>query len=52
MKFLGIMGCRHRDFWLIAISYGFMTGVYSGWGSFLAPNIVALHFVRQFYNYM
>ena len=30
---------HHKQFWLIAASYGLMTGVYSGWGSFLTPNL-------------
>eukprot|EP00039_Didymoeca_costata_P010019 m.133926 g.133926 ORF g.133926 m.133926 type:complete len:460 (+) comp14681_c0_seq2:192-1571(+) len=30
---------QHKSFWLCGLSYGVMTGVYSGWGAFLAPNI-------------
>ena len=30
---------RHRQFWLIAFAYGIMTGTYSGWGSYLEPNL-------------
>ena len=32
---------RHRQFWLIATAYGMITGVYSGWGSYLEPNLQA-----------
>lgn len=30
---------RKRSFWCVAASYGVMTGLYSGWSAFLAPNL-------------
>ena len=30
---------KNKQFWFLACAYGLMTGVYSGWGSFLAPNL-------------
>lgn len=30
---------KNGQFWFLACAYGLMTGVYSGWGSFLAPNL-------------
>lgn len=29
----------HKPFWCLALSYGVMTGIYSGWGAFLSPNL-------------
>eukprot|EP00050_Salpingoeca_kvevrii_P009593 m.309662 g.309662 ORF g.309662 m.309662 type:complete len:454 (-) comp23486_c0_seq1:160-1521(-) len=29
----------HKKFWLVALAYGSCTGVYSGWGAYLAPNL-------------
>ena len=34
---------HHKQFWLLACSYGVMTGIYSGWGAFLAPNLDHIH---------
>lgn len=29
----------NRQFWIVAFAYGIMTGMYSGWSSYLAPNL-------------
>ena len=30
---------RHKQFWILAVSSGIMGGVYSGWSSYLPPNL-------------